>query len=122
MLSRDQCYSSQNDIMAIAAAEVAAKLVYARDIYGDRRGSIYVLGTDAMTGKGGGVEAILQGKIDASITYASRGDMVIQTAVKILNNEPYLRDTILPIMLVDPDPTRPDTPCWLIPQWQRQCN
>lgn len=93
---------AQNDIMAIAAAEVAEKLVYARDIYGDTRGSIYVLGTDAMTGEGGGVEAILQGKIDASITYASRGDMVIQTAVKILNNEPYLRDTILPIMLVDP--------------------
>lgn len=93
---------AQNDIMAIAAAEVAEKLTYARDLYGDTRGSIYVLGTDAMTGKGGGVDAILQGKIDASITYASRGDMVIQTAVKILNNEPYLRDTILPTMLVDP--------------------
>lgn len=93
---------AQNDIMAIAAAEVAEKLTYARDIYGEKRGSIYVLGTDAMTGKGGGVEAVLQGKIDASITYASRGDMVIQTAVKILNKEPYSRDTILPIMLVDP--------------------
>lgn len=93
---------AQNDIMAIAAAEVAEKLAYARDVYRNARGSIYVLGTDAMTGKGGGVEAILQGKIDASVTYASRGDMVIQTAVKILNNEPYLRDTILPIMLVDP--------------------
>lgn len=93
---------AQNDIMAIAAAEVAEKLAYARDVYGNARGSIYVLGTDAMTGKGGGVEAILQGKIDASVTYASRGDMVIQTAVRILNNEPYLRDTILPIMLVDP--------------------
>lgn len=93
---------AQNDIMAIAAAEVAEKLAYARDIYGNARGSIYVLGTDAMTGKGGGVEAILKGKINASVTYASRGDMVIQTAVKILNNEPYLRDTILPIMLVDP--------------------
>lgn len=93
---------AQNDIMAIAAAEVAEKLTYARDIYGEKRGSIYVLGTDAMTGKGGGVEAVLQGKIDASITYESRGDMVIQTAVKILNKEPYSRDTILPIMLVDP--------------------
>ena len=93
---------AQNDIMAIAAAEVAEKLTYARDIYGEKRGSIHVLGTDAMTGKGGGVEAVLQGKIDASITYASRGDMVIQTAVKILNKEPYSRDTILPIMLVDP--------------------
>ena len=93
---------AQNDIMAIAAAEVAEKLAYARDVYRNARGSIYVLGTDAMTGKGGGVEAILQGKIDASVTYASRGDMVIQTAVKILNNEPYLRDTILSIMLVDP--------------------
>lgn len=92
---------AQNDIMAIAAAEVAEKMTYARDIYGEKCGSIYVLGTDAMTGKGGGVEAILEGKIDASVTYASRGDMVIQTAVKILNAEPYLRDTILPIMLVD---------------------
>ena len=54
-----------------------------------------------MTGKGGGVEAIVQGKIDASVTYASRGDMVIQTAAKILHHEPFLRDTILPTMLVD---------------------
>lgn len=92
---------AQNDIMAIAAAEVAEKLAYARDVYGNARGSIYVLGTDAMTGKGGGVEAILQGKINASVTYASRGDMVIQTAAKILQGEPFLRDTVLPIMLVD---------------------
>lgn len=92
---------AQNDIMAIAAAEVAEKFAYARGIYAGGQKPIYILGTDAMTGKGGGVEAILHGKIDASVTYASRGDMVIQTAMKILHGEPYLRDTILPTMLVD---------------------
>ena len=92
---------AQNDIMAIAAAEVAEKVTYARNIYHQGDTPIYILGTDAMTGKGGGVEAIVQGKIDASVTYASRGDMVIQTAAKILHHEPFLRDTILPTMLVD---------------------
>lgn len=93
---------AQNDIMAIAAANVADKFVYERDGYVDTSNAIYVLGTDAMTGAGGGVEAILQGKIEASVTYASRGDMVIQTAAKILKGETFLRDTILPTMLVDP--------------------
>ena len=92
---------AQNDIMAIAAAEVAEKLTYAREIYRWTAPYIYILGTDAMTGQGGGVEAIVQGKIDASVTYASRGDLVIQTAAKILRNEPFTRDTILPTMLVD---------------------
>ena len=92
---------AQNDIMAIAAAEVAEKLTYARKMYNREDTPIYILGTDAMTGKGGGVEAIVHGKIDASVTYASRGDMIIQTAAKILHHEPFLRDTIIPTMLVD---------------------
>lgn len=92
---------AQNDIMAMAAAEVAEKLAYAREIYKVNASPITILGTDAMTGDGNGVEAILQGKINASVTYASRGDLVIQSAAKILQGEPFLRDTVLPIMLVD---------------------
>lgn len=92
---------AQNDIMAIAASEVVEKVLSNNEIDRTKSTHIYILGTDAMTGPGGGVEAIAQGKLDASVTYASRGDLVIATAAKILHGEPYLRDTVLPTMLVD---------------------
>lgn len=87
--------------MAIAASEVVEKVLSNNEIDRTKSTHIYILGTDAMTGPGGGVEAIAQGKLDASVTYASRGDLVIATAAKILHGEPYLRDTVLPTMLVD---------------------
>ena len=87
---------AQNDIMAIAASEVVEKVLSANEIDRTKNTRIYILGTDAMTGPGGGVEAIAQGKLDASVTYASRGDLVIATAAKILHGAPYHRDTVLP--------------------------
>lgn len=96
---------AQNDIMAIAAAEVVEEFMRKE---GSARAheKIFILGTDALTGKGGGVEAILDGKIDGSVTYASRGDLVIQTAARILNRQSFQRDTILPAMLVNADRAR----------------
>lgn len=82
---------AQNDLMARGASTAACAL--ARDIH--------ILGVDAMPGEHGGLQAILDGIIDASATYASRGDLVIQCAAQILHNEPYTRDTVLPTDLVD---------------------
>lgn len=42
-----------------------------------------------------GLKAITEGKLDASVTYPTGGDIIIQTAVHILKGEPYQRDNIL---------------------------
>lgn len=59
------------------------------------------MGVDGIVGKGGGVEALLSGKIDVTATYPSRGDLVIQTAAKILHGELFERRVVLPTVLID---------------------
>ena len=66
-----------------------------------------IMGVDGIVGKGGGVEALLKGEIDMTATYPSRGDLVIQTAVKILHGEPYERIVRLPTLLIDRDAALP---------------
>lgn len=66
-----------------------------------------IMGVDGIVGKGGGVEALLKGEIDMTATYPSRGDLVIQTAVKILGGEPYERMVRLPTVLIDQDAALP---------------
>jgi ABC-type sugar transport system substrate-binding protein/AraC-like DNA-binding protein len=83
---------AHNDLMAIGAAEAV------RDSKGYRKGSVRIMGVDGITL---GMEAILDGTIECSATYPSRGDIIIETAAHILANEPYVRDTVLETMLVD---------------------
>ena len=66
-----------------------------------------IMGVDGIVGKGGGVEALLKGEIDMTATYPSRGDLVIQTAVKILRGEPFERQVVLPTVLIDHDAAFP---------------
>ncbi len=84
---------AQNDQMAMGAYEACHKRL------GDRRPLI--MGADGIVGKGGGVEALLDGKIDVTATYPSKGDLVIQTAAKILHGEAYPRDVVLQTILID---------------------
>lgn len=82
---------AQNDQMAQGASEAAA----ARGV------APLIMGVDAITGPGGGIEAILDGRMQVAATYSSRGDIVLRTASQILHNQPYLRDTVLPTVMVD---------------------
>lgn len=88
---------AQNDLMARGAAKACAR--HNRDIA--------ILGVDGMTGDYGGVEAIREGIIACSATYPSRGDLVLQRALQILNGESFPRVTILPSVLVGPDEAEP---------------
>lgn len=88
---------AQNDLMAIGATEALAK----HHMPNDKRP--VVMGVDGLDS---GLEAIIDGRIEVTATYASRGDMVIQTAVQILKNEPYVRDTVLQTSIVDVDAAR----------------
>ena len=83
---------AHNDLMAIGAAEAV------RDCKGYGKGSVRIMGVDGIML---GLQAIVDGTIECSATYPSRGDMIIETATHILANEPFVRDTILETMLMD---------------------
>ena len=83
--------AAQNDEMAIGASEACRKSPH----------PIHITGVDAMTGKGAGIEAILNREIEASVMNTSRGDLVIRTAADILNGRPYEKQQYLPVVLVD---------------------
>ena len=81
---------AHNDLMAIGAAEVVP--------------SIPIMGVDGIHP---GLQAIVDGKIECSATYSSRGDMIIDAAARILHEEPYVRDTVLETALVDITAAKP---------------
>jgi len=85
---------AQNDQMAIGAHNAIVRLCPENDIR--------LIGVDGLTGSDNGVEAILKGWMEASAVYATGGDLIIQTALKILNGEPYERNTELNTYLIDP--------------------
>lgn len=79
---------AHNDLMAIGAADALQNYQF----------SIPIMGVDGINP---GLQAIVDGKINCSATYSSRGDMVIATASQILHGEPFVRDTVLETILVD---------------------
>lgn len=85
---------AQNDLMAIGASEAISK----HYLPGSKRPA--VMGVDGLDP---GLQAIVDGRIDGTTTYASRGDLIIQTAVQILYDLPYVRDTVLQTSIVDVD-------------------
>lgn len=85
--------AAQNDPMADGAWRAAAKLYPGNDIM--------FIGVDALTGEGLGVEAIINGRMNASILYPTGGDVVIQTALKILQSRSFARTTTLETALIE---------------------
>ena len=84
---------AQNDPMADGAWRAAERLYPDNDIM--------FIGVDALTGAGLGVEAIINGRMDASILYPTGGDVVIQTALKILHSNSFARTTTLETALIE---------------------
>lgn len=80
---------AQNDLMAIGASQA---------LQAKQRTNVPVMGVDGIDL---GLQAIIDGDIEATTTYASRGDMVIQTAAHILHNEHFVRDTVLQTSIID---------------------
>ncbi|MBR3648154.1 MAG: substrate-binding domain-containing protein [Paludibacteraceae bacterium] len=86
---------AHNDLMAIGAAEAVAH--YQTSHHKSQR-YVPIMGVDGIHP---GLQAIVEGKIECSATYSSRGDMVIDAAARIIQKEPYVRDTVLETTLVD---------------------
>ena len=96
-----------NDPMAIGAWEACDEWRRRQSEEGRETGIPIIIGVDALHGDGGGVEAIVSGKLDASVSYATAGDLIVRRAVQILAGEPFQRDTVIPAMLVDKDAAEP---------------
>ena len=84
----------QNDRMAEGAQRAMAEAGIRNVLY---------VGTDALPSKGGGIEAVHNGKLLASYIYPTRGDMVMQLAMRILKKQPFHRDNYLKGALVTKD-------------------
>lgn len=95
----DSLLSTQTDIDAIVTHSdwMASGVIHAASRHGLK---IPVIGVDALPGKDNGIVAVLSGKIDATTTYPSRGDLVIRLASQILHGEPYERVNNLQTILV----------------------
>lgn len=61
---------------------------------------VQFVGIDALLGKDGGIESVDKGNLLASYIYPTRGDMVMQLAVDILEKRPFHRDNYLKGALV----------------------
>lgn len=77
---------AHNDRMAIGAAEAAHNL---------GRDDIRIIGIDAAPAIG--IRAVADSVIDATFLYPTDGHRLIRTALAILRNEPYSRETVLPL-------------------------
>lgn len=87
---------AQNDLMAVGAAEAIRDSRYPYS-------HVRIMGVDGISL---GLQAVSDDVIECTATYSSRGDMVIETAVRILAGEPYVRDTVLETTLIDKEAAR----------------
>ena len=83
---------AQNDIMAIESA----KAVNDSKDYG--KGSIRIMGVDGINV---GLQAIVNGDIECTAAYPTRGDLLVTTTAKILAGEPFVRDTVIETTMID---------------------
>lgn len=84
---------AHNDPMALGIQSVLDSIQPGNDVL--------FVGVDALPSPGMGAQWVKDKKLDASFIYPTRGDLVMETALKILRNEPYSKNTILPTALVD---------------------
>lgn len=83
---------AHSDYMAALAKQAADQFMPDHEI-------IFV-GADGFGAPGLGIEAVEKGEVDASAIYPTDGDVIIQTALKILRGEPVARQSLLPSYLV----------------------
>ena len=83
---------SHSDFMADGAKRAADRLYPGNDY-------IFV-GADGFGTPGLGIEAVEKGELDATAIYPTGGDVIIQTALKILKGEQYEKTTFLPSNIV----------------------
>ena len=87
-----------NDQMAYGVSDAFAAVNESRT---DKIQRPYIIGVDALSGSGGGIEYLSKGYIDATFIYPTGGDTVIELAQCILSGEPFEKENILKSTVVD---------------------
>jgi ABC-type sugar transport system substrate-binding protein len=84
---------AHNDRMAIGAYNAAIRQ--------EKADKIRFIGIDAIPGKTGGIEQVLENKLKATFVYPTNGEKIIQIAANILNGKPYEKYNTLYTHVVD---------------------
>ncbi len=93
-LNKIQAIFAHNDEMALGAYEACKS----RGI--DPRQMI-IVGVDALQGPQGGIQAVIDGKLTASLLYPTGGGKAIQVALDILQSKPFRKEYLLNTAVVD---------------------
>ena len=86
---------AQNDRMAFGAWQAARRFGLEK--------TIKFVGIDALPGEGGGISLVRDGILEASHIYPTRGDLVIQLALNVIEGKPYERNNYMKAALVTRD-------------------
>ena len=89
-----------NDRMAMGARRAFAERLSARDT---STSMPLFCGIDGLPGADGGIRQVRDSLLCASYIYPTRGDLVLQLALDILQGRPYQKETMLTSALVTPD-------------------
>jgi ABC-type sugar transport system substrate-binding protein/DNA-binding response OmpR family regulator len=84
---------AHNDRMAIGAWEIAHDLGMEK--------TINFIGVDGLSGTSGGIQAVKNGILKATVLYPTGGDEAIKLALKILNKESISKDNILSSVIIN---------------------
>ena len=66
-------------------------------------GRVKIIGVDALSGPGDGIEAVQKGQFAGTCTYPTNGEKIVKLALDILTGKPYERENTLKSMMVTPD-------------------
>lgn len=86
---------AHNDVMALAARDVIMK----KDSQAAKQ--IKFIGIDGVYGDGAGLEAVAEGKLEASFQYPTGGAIAIRVAMAILNGEQVKKNYVLNTTIID---------------------
>ena len=86
---------AHNDRMAMGARQVLSAE--------DRQSPTEYCGIDGLPGHDGGIQLVRDSLLDASYIYPTHGDQIIDLAVRILEGEPYEKETMMMSALVTHD-------------------
>ena len=92
------CYPDVDVVVAHSDWIATAAKAKANELKPGNR--IRFAGIDGIVGPGEGIENIELGRLDATATYPTGGDIIMQTAIHILEGEPYEKETLLESHLV----------------------
>ena len=76
----------------------------ARKVFQERQAKMPLFcGIDGLPGENGGIRLVRDSLLDASYIYPTRGDLLLQLAIDILEGKPYSKETLLTSAIVTHD-------------------